>query len=421
MQKAISFLGTGKYETVTYVYQGQAVKARYFPNALSDFFSELDEILVFVTPTVEQHENMDALRTQMGDRLQAIRIPDGQSEDELWQIFGALTEVVDDGDSVIFDITHSLRSIPLLVFLAAAYLRAVRDVEVRRVIYGAFDARDTATGETPVFDLTPFLTLLDWIAATDRFIEIGDGRPLASLLRECRPPGPAMGEDLEARAQGKQLRYAAEAIEGVSQALSIVRPLETMKKAARLEDNLRQARDAVAARAQPFELLSSRVCDAYAPFACSAPLEREHWRANLELQLKMVRWYLDKEKIGEAATLAREWLVSAVAYRMGVKSLVSRDQVRQPIAGALNNMVRLTRDEVIDRPTDFDDVVGSIPIVEDLAMTWNKLRDIRNDLAHVGMNRNARSTASLRRAMVGLYPDLLALASALLGADAEND
>lgn len=412
--KAITFLGTTKYKPTTYCYNGREYETRFFAEALPHFFPDLERVLVFVTPTVQKHENLAALQDRLGELLHPVPIPEGHSEQALWETFDALTGAVAEGDEVLFDITHSFRSIPFLVFLAAAYMRAIRPVTVHRVIYGAWEARDKEANRSPVFDLTPFVSLLDWLTATDRFVETGDGRPLADLLRERMPPGPLMGENLEARALGHQLRHAADAIEGVSLALSVTRPLEAMEEASQLEENLRQAREAVSARARPFALLADQVRNSYAPFAISEPLEQNNWPANLRLQLAMVRWYLDKEQIVQAATLAREWMVSLVAYRMGIDSLVDLKEVRFPIEGALNNAVRRSRCKPIDRPTPFDDDVAALPVIDELVAAWSKLRDLRNDLAHVGMNENPQSAEKLCRAMNKLYPDLDELAAALL-------
>ena len=412
--QAISFLGTTDYSTTTYIYGDRACETRFFAEALSHFLPDLEHVLVFVTPTVKRHDNLAQLRRRMGDRLRPVLIPEGHSEAELWEIFDALTGEVGEGEAVLFDITNSFRSIPLLVFLAAAYLRTARRVDVRGVIYGAYEARNVKTNRTPVFDLTPFVTLLDWLTAADRFIQTGDGRPLATLLREHMPPGLAMRDDLEERALGKGLTKAAAAIEGVTLALRVTRPLETMESAARLEAALRQARDAVAARARPFALLAEQVRNSYAPFALSEPLERSHWTANLRLQLAMVRWYLENGQVVQAATLAREWLVSLVAYRVGAASLVDRDGERFPVEGALNNARRVRAGEVVNRPSHRDADLAALPALDDLIDVWNKVIELRNDIAHVGMHEHPKSARDLLRDMVAIYPELEKLAQALL-------
>lgn len=414
--KAISFLGIADYSPTTYVYDGQTFKTCFFAEALPHFFHDLEQVLVFVTPTVEQHENMGELQQRLGEVLRPVPIPEGHSEAELWEIFDALTGTVTEGEPVLFDITNSYRSLPFLVFLAAAYLRTTRQVDVRGVIYGAFEARDRQANRTPVFDLTPFVGLLDWITATDRFTQTGDGRPLAALLRERMPPGLVMRDDLDARALGRQLRNAAAAIETVSLALSVTRPLETMEAAGQLEKALRQAHDAIAARARPFALLTDHVCDSYAPFSLPAALDLTNWSANLRLQLAMVRWYLDKEQIVQATTLAREWLVSLVAYRVGAASLVDLDGERFPIERALNNESRRRAGKEVNRPSSRDADVAALPALDDLVATWGRMTDLRNDIAHVGMNEQPKSASDLCRRMTRIYPDLESLARLLLPA-----
>ena len=80
--KAISFLGTGKYETVTYRWQGRECQTHLFPEAVARIF-EPEKLLVFVTPTAKQHENFTALSERLGAKMEAIDIPEGRSEREL--------------------------------------------------------------------------------------------------------------------------------------------------------------------------------------------------------------------------------------------------------------------------------------------------------------------------------------------------
>jgi hypothetical protein len=51
-----------------------------------------------------------------------------------------------------------------LALLAAAFLRSAKGIRLRALLYGAYDARENDVA--PVFDLTPFLDLLEWMFAT---------------------------------------------------------------------------------------------------------------------------------------------------------------------------------------------------------------------------------------------------------------
>jgi hypothetical protein len=112
--------------------------------------------------------------------------------------------------------------------------------------------------------------------------------------------------------------------------------------------------------------------------------------------------------------------VSLVACYVGTDSLVDYDDVRGPVAGALNNACRRAAGKSITRPTAFDDAVAALPVVDNVVATWSRLTDLRNDLAHVGMNDAPQSAARLGRAMEALYPALDELASVLLTNDNED-
>ena len=65
--------------------------------------------------------------------LDVVDLPDAASEADLWEIFQRLLERVGDGDELVFDITHSLRFLPLLFTVLIQYLRVVRRIRLRGV------------------------------------------------------------------------------------------------------------------------------------------------------------------------------------------------------------------------------------------------------------------------------------------------
>jgi CRISPR-associated DxTHG motif protein len=67
-----------------------------------------------------------------------VDIPEGRSEQELWEIFDRVASAVDEGDTILLDITHAFRSIPMIVFAD----RCVPPANRRRgrlptIVYGA--------------------------------------------------------------------------------------------------------------------------------------------------------------------------------------------------------------------------------------------------------------------------------------------
>jgi len=394
--KAISFLGTNNYTETTYVYVNGAQEITcttpYFAEALATFFPELDQIYVLVTPAVQVHSNLAALKSRLGERCQVVPIPSGHSEPELWKIFDALIAVVEEGDHVIFDITNSFRSLPFLTFLAAAYLRTAQQVKVEKITYGAFEARDLDANRTPVFDLTPFITLLDWLTATNQFIYTGDGRYLARLITAAdtfeHPRRRLTPEEREAELVSKRIRGAAHAIEETSLALLTSLIPHAEQASYKLVERLQDAAEALAAQAPPYRMLAERIRATYAPFSAAAPMQ-DDLLADLKLQRAMVRWYLDKGHLPQAFTLMREWVVSAVGYRLGIRDqrILAHGDERYKIEEALGWAKQgLIEPQLLEvPPSEWAERLGALPGFKDLATFWNRLVDLRNLINHGAM------------------------------------
>ncbi len=380
--KAITFLGTTTYKPTTYVYEGQEFETRFFAEAMVHFFPKVEEVLLFVTPTVAGHENYQALvgtLREQGYPPHPVHIPEAHTEAELWEIFGRFTEVIDQGDTILFDITNSYRSFPFLIFLAAAYLRAARDVTVERIIYGAFEARDQERNRTPVFDLTPFVNLLDWLTATNQFIYTGDARYLASRLRKV-----GFARRLPSVQQaGKQL-------ETLSLAMMLCRPVEVMEEAGHLSTALEKAGDALQEWARPFGLLVQRIRAEYQSRAVADPLHDV--ARSMAQQYHLIRWYIEHNQIIQAVTLAREWVITGVGWRQQGRFFLDREE-RDPIErqlGALSSKeeTEAAQEALLTSGLSSDEVAQ-------LKKLWTHLTEVRNDLDHAGMRRNAKPARQL--------------------------
>lgn len=403
--KAISFLGTTTYKVTTYVYQGQACTTEFFAEALLRFFPDLETILVFVTPTVQQHANLAALQQRLGERVQPVPIPEGRSEGDLWAIFDALTGAVNDGDEVLFDITNSLRSLPFLVFLASAFLRTARQVQVAGVLYGAYEARDEGENRSPVFELSPFLALLDWLTATDQFIRTGDARRLADLLRPVGGVGAA----------------AAQNLSDVSLAAFLCQPFALMSQVGELARSLEQAEGQFALRSQarPFGVLRERIMATFGAFAADFAGDPV---AGLRAQWRLIEWYYANNQLIQAMTLAREWLISAVTHRLG-QPIDMALEARRGIERALGGVAKIGQmamDEVTGEKYEFGvsdlneygrRIWAEWPEGKELKTLWNSLTSVRNTLDHAGHQKGPMSLKKIvKNAQTEVMPRLRALA-----------
>ena len=389
--KAFTFLGRGPLFESIYSYQEQCCETRFFAEALVSFFKP-DTLVILTTGKASQEpvsaEDKTARLTAIQNLLDgkteviSITIPEGESENQLWEIFNTVVSEIQDGDHVLFDITHGFRSLPFLTFLALAYVRNVRrDVEIERVVYGAYEAVERDNPYKPVFDLTPFIGLLDWIGAVSVFQQTGNAQPIANLVAEAQnlPYKLGLSGNLPTH-----LKNMASRLSDLSDALLTNRILAAQAAAAELIAQLDEAKQEVANWAQPFDVLLDQMQRTYQPLALQNPETPENRWESLIGQYQQIRWYIQNQQYLQAITLAREWLISWGCYQLN-KNWISESE-RYEVEKMMGEW-QLAKREKRDLPNlPISNVKHGAKSIE----LFNDLHDLRNDLAHCGMRPDPR-------------------------------
>ena len=384
--KAFTFLGRGALYESIYSYREQCCKTRFFVEALVSFFKP-DTLVILTTGKASQEpvspedktDRLTAIQNLLDGKTEVIpvTIPEGESENQLWQIFNTVVNEIQDEDRVLFDITHGFRSLPFLTFLALAYVRNVRkDVEIERVVYGAYEAVERDNPYKPVFDLTPFIGLLDWIGAVSVFQQTGNAQPIANLVGDAqsRPYRLGLSGDLPIH-----LQRLARGLSNLSDALLTNRIGEkgTQTAAANLVTQLDQAKEEVADWAQPFTPLLAQIGTTYQPLAFQDPRKTTDQRENLIKQYQQIRWYVRNQQYLQAITLAREWLISYGCYKLDKDWIKERGEVEE-MMGKWGHAKRQG-----DKLPNV--AMNKVEHGQEAMELFNNLNDLRNDLAHCGM------------------------------------
>jgi CRISPR-associated DxTHG motif protein len=378
----ISFLGAGNYTETTYVFGDDRRTTCYMTDAAAHFFHP-DRLLVIVTSQAHE-KHFDALCARLDGQIVPlpVLIPAGQSEAEQWQMFTCIADEITSGDEIIFDITNGFRSIPVIALLVAAYVQVVRKATVRHIVYGAFDAKN-AQNETPVFDLTPLVGLLDWTTATEAFLRYGRADALRDLVGRSVATddnGPSAAHRLSAR------------LGDLTAALQTSRPAEVMQTAIDLPEDLsafRAGQQAGVDANQPLGLLLTTIEAEYTPIGHAQPHSQAPAREVLIKQLEMIEWYVRKQLYIQAFTLTREWLISVVLAEAGQD--LYDEQGRWFAEAAINGFSTTSQRPPRPVPSDFQSI-GRRPALQ---LLWARCRRLRNDLAHAGMSRGAKRAADV--------------------------
>lgn len=407
----ITFLGNRGIST-TYRHQEKNYEGSVFAEALRRF-TTYDLMLVCVTEDAEKN-TWPILEALNDPRIEKVPIPTGRTTEEMWETFTCITDRVQKGDIVTFDITHGLRSLPFLVFLFAAYLKAAKEVQIKAVYYGALELgsggprpaptappeQKTASAPStpaPVINLSEFVSMIDWIMATIQFTKRGDGQDLADLIKD--------EPDL------------SNAIRDTSLALALSRPLSTMASAVQLKAALDQPASGSAGKNKPFDVLRDQVRDAYAGFALANPREASQLQLNLRNQSNMTRWYLDRLLYVQAVTLARELLITTVGFLLNVKVKDLFDEhCRRCLIEAAIKQYNAEREGCTfkghpsPRYGDFMELQQARAIAD----LYAKLGKIRNDLAHTEMRKKPTPAAEIIEKASELCDQVCALADSVV-------
>ena len=389
--KIITFLGTRTQSTEYSLYsrdgqpKGQPYTGKVFAEVLYKLL-EFDQMLVFVTKEAKT-KSFPVLEALDDNRIVPVEIPIGENAGEMWQIFEELTSRIDDNDEVSFDITHGLRSIPFLVFLAAAFLKSAKQVKIRSIYYGAFELQQDSQGNSrpaPIIDLSEFVTLLDWLNASEQFRRFGNASELAAQLRR-------VGSD-------PSLDNAAEALEKVSRSLRLILPDQAMKASKELQESLNEATEAIEQSARPFAVLSQQVKDSYEPLALDRPRSRDNLLSSLDCERRIIRWYLKRDLLVQAVTLAREWVISWCMVHAGyTHEELYRRYMRVPVEEELGTAAKTNpawRDlrKTVNTDHRWQKLISVLPKARGL---WSKLTSVRNTLLHAGKSASQRDAEAL--------------------------
>lgn len=398
--KLFTFLGTSNYEPVRYYFPDNGKDRRssarcdtFVQTALADLFcqtwSERDRIYVLLTPEAESQNWHPAAtngtkRTGLADalntwknksksrvRIEPVRIPNGRDPDELWDIFDAICDHLENNDHVIFDITHSFRSLPVIALSSLLYGGFLRNIQVKHILYGALETLGPAKDipkialdqrNVPIHDSGLFHTIAQWTAAVNIFLETGNPGRIRALTEQ----------DLDRlalkRPDEARLNKLAEALAAWSDAVATCRGPELKKKLADVKDRLAGSENPRAfTRPRPFKPLLRKVWEKFNPLPhaddCHAGIAAAHWCR-------------DHNLLQQGYTILHETLLNYI--------LVTCDGVRDPRAADRDHAARQ---------------IGKNPRVpEPLRKLYDEITRYRNDINHAGWwERGNRSSTDLVR------------------------
>ena len=412
----ISFLGTNKYIEVRYKYKTFISSPTPFvQEALVSFFCKnwgpQDRLVFFLTEEARNKNWKDKGNFEKGlyTRLKNLQIPalieavsfkEGKSEDEIMENFLTVVNALQEGDEVIFDITHSFRSLPMLNLVALNYAKVLKNISILGIYYGAIEVLgspreiegkypDPDQRIAPVFDLTPYSLLLEWSFAVDEFIKFGKAERMAELIKQ--EINPILRETQGRDEQARFLRDFIGALLNFTRNIYTCRcpELESEKQITKFSSkNTSNFPEFL----PPFALIFEKIEKKLLPFKTEDPWEKAK---------AAVSWCIEHELIQQGYTILVEAVVSEVIRLLNLtdgEDVYTNQELREKIRYFLNNVGRSQKiDKELVKTFNFQDTtLFENPIFIKLAIAFYDLSgNFRNDINHCGCRTGRKSPKKL--------------------------
>ena len=314
-----------------------------------------------------------------------ISIPDGGNEKEMWAIFDQTYELLEEGDELYFDLTHSFRYLPMLMLVFGNYAKFLKKATVHSITYGNYEGRNHDTNEAPIINLLPLSALQDWTFATADYLENGYTERLAKLAQEGLAP---LRKNVETREHAAPLDKMVKTLNALTTDLRTCRGMNVIagKEACNILNYI--------------DNLQNVVITALGPVLNKVKQSTEELghEGDVRNMIQAAQWCYDKQMYQQAITFLEEGVISYFCQRHGIalddvdrRDLVSsafviRNKHYAEEEWKVDEENRKILKEIVD-----DEMMDN----ESLVKTFIAIQGLRNDYNHCGMRENGAKSNSI--------------------------
>lgn len=414
----ISFLGTNRYRRCRYQFGSRISPPLRF---VQEWTAELscrkwsanDRIVIFTTTEARDRNWLDnghERQQGLAARLHALQlpcpvemsaIPEEHDESQIWDIFSIVLEHLKREDEVVFDVTHSFRSIPLLAMVILNYAKVAYKIRLEGIYYGAFEVLgpsfkvpevfpDPNDRIAPILDLTPLDRLLDWSFAVDKLVKAGDATALQALARASVTP--LLKESKGKNVAAQSIRRLGDALQTFTQSLSTCRGRTIGDNATDLQRILSEC--AATDLVNPLKPLIAEIEKEVAPFRQDPVADGLH----------AAMWCQNHHLIQQGITILYETLMSWCLFEVG-ESGCTLDRTARTIASQAMSIANKGTPEsqwaspACDRPGLTRRLVAMANRFPEAVKAADALQGCRNDINHGGMRENSMLAASFEKTL----------------------
>lgn len=285
----------------------------------------------------------------------------GLNQEELWQnfdLFMRLTKILDDGDELYLDVTHSFRSIPLFMYLMMDFIQILnhKSITLEGLYYGMYEAK-SEVGYTPIVDLKPMFQISQWIRGVYDFINYGNGYLISDLIDKENIDGDN-GNEIS-----KKIRNISELL-NINYLTDLQAQVRSLNKLINIEHKEKGPIPYIFPLIKDFILRFSKIKEAS------------------EFQLELSKWYFENRRYGHGYICLVESILTKLCevYGLDLTNFNNRECVKKLV------VKRYYQNKVKE--------------LEKLADKYNSINKVRNRIAHAAFYQegNYSFTANIDQA-----------------------
>lgn len=405
----ISVLGAGFYENCVYVQDDfKSSQTRFIQQATLELidckgsWTTEDKICILLTDKAREvnwevtsrakskmdnavpYVGLKHILNQMGlsAQVEGVSILSGMNENEMWEIFQTVFDLIEDGDELYFDLTHSFRYLPMLLLVLGNYAKFLKNVDIAYISYGNYEARNE--NRAPIINLLPLTALQDWTFAAADFLQNGNSGQIVQLTRHAIRPILC-----ESRGQNEtvnNLNRLSNTLQTITNNLQTCRGLDITQE------------ECVAQLKRSIEGLTVEIIPPLVPVIKKI----EHSFARFSVNhntlngLHAARWCYDNRMYQQAITILQETIVTLICEQTGLSVEDEEERLLVNSAFYVVYNKKQQHEETWKLPNDSkgEDAKNKVreliqlPIVNALSGSFKVATNLRNDFNHSGFRNN---------------------------------
>ena len=323
------------------------------------------------------YQGLEKILLDMNLSYRDIAIPDGKDSDEMWEIFEVIFDELQEGDELYLDITNSFRYLPMLLVVLVNYAKLLKNVKVKAIFYGNYEARDKESNIAPIMDLLPLSVLQDWTLAASDYLRYGQVEKLFELSESSLLP---ILRNTETRTKdAEKLRSFVTKLKEMVEERTTCRGYAIVgsKNVRKLKCTASEIQKVTIVQLRPiFEKIKQSLNDFDA-------------KENVLNCIKAAKWCCANKLYQQATTMLEEGLGTFLCchYQLDYRKMANRDAIFGCISIKTQNKdieENKANKELVEKILADDSVWGNKAFVTIL----QKILELRNDYNHAGFKKN---------------------------------